>query len=81
MEIVHKLQQGDGTGTSDSKGTCTGTYIGIGIGAGAYGMDYFLTMNVLGKFRDWIYVLDNSEFKKVILRQFHMKPYLGHPGY
>jgi len=26
-------------------------------------------------------VLDNSELKKVILREFHAKPYSGHPGY
>ena len=25
--------------------------------------------------------LDNSELKKVILREFHEKPYSGHPGY
>lgn len=24
--------------------------------------------------------MDNSELKKVILREFHVKPYLGHPG-
>jgi hypothetical protein len=26
-------------------------------------------------------VPDNSELKKVILREFHVKPYSGHPGY
>lgn len=28
-----------------------------------------------------IYVPDRSEIKKAILRKFHAKPYLGHPGY
>jgi len=28
-----------------------------------------------------IYVSDSSELKKVILREFHAKPYSGHPGY
>ena len=44
-------------------------------------MDYCLTTDGLVKFRGRIYVLDNSELKKVILREFHAKPYLGHPGY
>ena len=35
----------------------------------------------LVRFRDRIYVLDNNELKKVILREFHAKPYSGHPGY
>ena len=33
------------------------------------------------KFRDRIYVSDNSELKKVILREFNAKPYSGHPSY
>ena len=32
-------------------------------------------------FRDRTYVLNYSELKKIILREFHAKPYLGHPGY
>ena len=44
-------------------------------------MDYWLTTYRLVRFRDKIYVLDNSELKKVILREFHAKPYSGHPGY
>ena len=28
-----------------------------------------------------IYVAYNSELKNVILREFHVKPYSGHPGY
>jgi len=28
-----------------------------------------------------IYVLNCSELKKIILREFHVNPYLGHPGY
>jgi len=35
----------------------------------------------LVRFRDMIYVSDNSELKKAILREFHVKPYLGHPRY
>jgi hypothetical protein len=35
----------------------------------------------LVRFRDRIYVPDNSELKKLILREFHVKPYSGHPGY
>ena len=44
-------------------------------------MDYFLTMNGLARFRDKRYVPDKNELKKVILREFHVKPYSGHPGY
>eukprot|EP00253_Pinus_taeda_P013707 PITA_13707 len=33
------------------------------------------------RFRDMIYVPDNIELKKLILREFHAKPYLGHPRY
>jgi len=44
-------------------------------------MDYFLTMYGLVRFRDRIYVPSRSELKKVILRQFDVKPYSGHPGY
>jgi len=35
----------------------------------------------LVRFRDKIYVSDYSEIKKLILREFHVKPYSGHPGY
>jgi len=38
-------------------------------------------INGLVRFRDMIYVSDNSELKKVILREFHAKQYLGHPSY
>ena len=44
-------------------------------------MDYCLTSNGLVRFRDRIYVPDSSELKKVILREFHAKPYLSHPSY
>ena len=37
--------------------------------------------DVLVTFRDRIYVPDDSELKKLILREFHVKPYLGHRGY
>jgi len=35
----------------------------------------------LVRFRDKIYVLDNSEIKNLILREFHVKSYSGHPRY
>ena len=73
MEIVHRLEQDAGIGTCIGSGTCTG--------AGAQGMDYCFTTDGLARFSDRIYVPDNSELKKVILREFHAKHYLGHPGY
>ncbi len=33
------------------------------------------------RFRNNIYVPDNSELKNIILREFHVKLYLGHLGY
>ena len=44
-------------------------------------MDYHLITNGLVRFRDNIYVSNSSELKKVIFREFHVKPYSGHPGY
>ena len=44
-------------------------------------MDYHLTEYGLVRFRDKIYVPDDSGLKKLILREFHVKPYSGHPGY
>ena len=44
-------------------------------------MDYFLTTYGLVRFRDNIYLPDNSELKKVILREFNLKAYSGHSGY
>jgi len=44
-------------------------------------MHYFLSTNGLARFRDKIYVPNNSDLKKVILREFHVKPYSGHLGY
>lgn len=41
-------------------------------------MEYHLTKDGIVRFRDKIYVLDNNELKKAILREFHEKPYLGH---
>eukprot|EP00253_Pinus_taeda_P030047 PITA_30047 len=40
-----------------------------------------LTINGLVRFRNMICVLDNSEPKKLILREFHVKLYSGHLGY
>ena len=44
-------------------------------------MDYHLTIDGLVIFRDIIYVSVDSDLKKIILREFHAKLYLGHPGY
>jgi len=38
-------------------------------------MDYHLTTNGLVRFRERIYVSDDSELKKLILREFNVKPY------
>lgn len=73
MDIVHRLQQSTGTGI--------GSGTSIGTGAGVQDVDYYLTTDGLIKFRDMIYVLYRSELKKVILTEFHAKPYSGHPGY
>lgn len=89
MEIVHRLQQS--TCTSNVISTCLGSGTGkdkcsiIGTGtvtnAGAHDMDYHLTVDIFVRFRYKIYVPDNSELNKVTLREFHAKPYSGHPGY
>ena len=89
MEIMYSLQKSNGTGTGcsigtstgDSTGTCTGDITGMGTCEGAQDVDYFLTTDGLVRFKDKIYVPDSSELKKVILREFHVKPYLGHPRY
>ena len=44
-------------------------------------MYYCLTKNILVRFKDRIYVSDNSDLKKATLREFGVKPYLGHLGY
>lgn len=92
MEIVYKLQQGVGTcrvditstGIGVGIGTCSGIGTsgskGTGTSAGAQGMDYCLTVDGLVRFRDRIYVSDRSELKKVIFREFHVKPYSHHRG-
>jgi len=38
-------------------------------------MYYCLTMDGLVRFRDRIYVLDINELRKVIVSEFHVKPY------
>eukprot|EP00253_Pinus_taeda_P003651 PITA_03651 len=50
-------------------------------GKGDQNVDYRLTADGLVQFRDMIYVSDDSELKKLILREFHAKPYSGHLGY
>ena len=71
MEIMHRLQQRTGTGTSIDVGTSTGDR----------DADYHLTTDGLVRFRDMIYVPNCSELEKLILREFHAKPYSGHLGY
>ena len=44
-------------------------------------MDHHLTVDGLVRFIDKIYVSEDSELKKLILREFHVKSYLGHSGY
>ena len=41
-------------------------------------MDYHLTSDDLVRFRNKIYVIDNSELKNFILKEFHVKPQIGH---
>jgi len=50
-------------------------------GMGDQDVDYHLTTNGLVRFRDKIYALNDSELNKLILREFHVKPYLVHPRY
>jgi len=44
-------------------------------------VDYCIIEDGLVRFRDRIYVPERSEIKKAILREFHVKPYSGHPDY
>ena len=44
-------------------------------------MDFCLTLYGFIRFIYKIYVSDNSELKKVIFKEFHVKPYSGHLGY
>eukprot|EP00253_Pinus_taeda_P032439 PITA_32439 len=44
-------------------------------------VDYHLMKILLVRFRDKIYVLDDSELKNLVLREFHFRPYSGHSGY
>jgi len=67
MMIIQRLQQR----TSTSVGTSTGDR----------DANYCITADGLVRFRYMIYVSNCSELKKLILREFCAKPYLGHPGY
>ena len=44
-------------------------------------MEYRITVDGLVIFRDKIYVLNDNDIKKTILRYFHAKPYSDHPRY
>jgi len=48
---------------------------------GDHDVDYHLIADGLVRFRDNIYVMNESELKKTILQGFHAKPYLSHLGY
>jgi len=50
-------------------------------GIGDQDVDYHLTTEGLVIFRDMIYVSNNNELKKLIMREFHINPYSGHLGY
>lgn len=50
-------------------------------GTGDENVEYHLTTDGLGIFRDRIYVSNDSELKKTILREFHVKLYSSHSGY
>ena len=43
--------------------------------------EYHLITYCVVRFRNKIYVSNNSELRKIILREFHVKLYSGHPGY
>ena len=43
--------------------------------------EYHLTTDGLARFKNMIYVLDSSELKKLILREFHVNLYSCHSGY
>jgi len=81
MDIMHSLQQSIGTCIGDGTGIGTSDGASTGIGAGAEDMDYCLTEDGLVRLRDGIYVRGSIELKKVILSEFHVKPYLDHPSY
>lgn len=50
-------------------------------GTSVQDVDYHLTTDGLVRFRDKIYVSDNSELKKLILLEFHVKLYSCHTRY
>ena len=43
-------------------------------------MDHCCTIEIVVRFRDKMYVPYSSELKKVILREFHVKPYSDDRG-
>lgn len=80
MDIVHNLHYITGTGTcSVGIGTCSGICTCTNVRA--QDIDYCVTTNGLVRFRNRIYVMDKNDFNQVILREFHVKPYLGHQCY
>ena len=58
-----------------------GTGCGTGIGTCAQDVDYHLMTYRLFRFRNDIYMLDNNELKNIILIEFNVNLYLGHPRY
>jgi len=52
--------------------TSTGIGIGAGTSKGDQDADYHFMRNGLVRFRDRIYVLNCSELKNIILKEFHI---------
>ncbi len=50
-------------------------------GEGDRDEEYHLKTNGLVRFGNKIYVLNDNELKNLILRELHVKSYLGHLGY
>jgi len=52
-----------------------------GTGMREQDLDYHLTTEGLVRFRDKIYVQDDNELNKFLLKEFHVKPYSCHQKY
>ncbi len=50
-------------------------------GEGDSDEEYHPTTDGLVRFMNMIYILDKSELKKCMCREFHVNLYSGHPGY
>lgn len=81
MDIMHRLQWSTCIVTGTGVGICTSIGTGVSAGRGDQDAGYHLMVDGLVRFRDKIYVSNCNELKKLILSEFHVKPYLGHVGY